>query len=195
MSQCLFQKEFDFGIFQTFDSKPDFECFRVHQVHGVDFNHENEDKKADGIYGKQTKAWAIITADCLPVVIHGKNGNVFFHAGWRGLADKIYLEPQVKAIEPFYAFIGPHICADKFEVQKDFYQHFPNSSSFLQHPDGKMTFDLLKELTAGLQSAYTGIQIDDAKLCTYKNDQFHSFRLDKTSKRNWNVFKSKTINI
>lgn len=195
MSHCLFQKEFDFGVFQTFDSKPEFECFHVHQVHGVAFNLESEVKKADGIYGQQTMPWAIVTADCLPVLIHGNKGNVFFHAGWRGLADKIYLEAQVRAIEPTLAFVGPHISAKEFEVQMDFHQYFPHSSSFIQHTDGKLTFDLLKELTVGLQTAYTGIQIDDAKLCTYKNDPFHSFRLDKTSKRNWNVFTSKTINI
>lgn len=195
MSQCLFQKEFEFGLFQTFDSRPDFECFRVHQVHGIEFNLESEQKKADGIYGVQTQPWAIVTADCLPVVIHGKKGNVFFHAGWRGLADKIYLEAQVKAIDPIQAFIGPHICVEHFEVQNDFKQYFPDSTCLIQHSDGRMTFDLLKELTIGLQTAYTGIDVDDAKLCTYQNEHFHSFRLDKTSKRNWNVFTSKAIKI
>ena len=193
MSTLLYQKEFPFGIFQTWDSKPDFECFRIHQVHGVDFCLESVTKKSDGIYGNQTKPWAIVTADCLPVLIHGKRGFVFFHAGWRGLAQAIHLTPQVQAIEPQLAFVGPHIKATNFEIGDDFLLNFPGSSNFGQHSSGKKCFDLLAELSQGLQKAYPNITVDDSQLCTFENNQFHSYRLDKTDKRNWNVFTSSTI--
>lgn len=195
MSRVIFEKKLPCGLFQTWDDKPPFDCFHVHQVHGIDYLSEDEAGQADGIYGKQTKPWAIKTADCMPVVISGERGFVFFHAGWRGLADKIHLHDKVKALNPNYAFIGPHICAENFEVGEDFKQHFPSSRNFLPHKSGKQSFNLLAELTEGLQRAYSGITVEDSKLCTYDRKDLHSYRLDKTPKRNWNVFSGNDLKL
>lgn len=188
MSNLIFEKKLPNGIFQTWDDKPDFQCFHVHQVHGVAFASEGETHQADGIYGNQSLPWAIKTADCMPVIIIGEDGVVFFHAGWRGLADGIYLQTQVKNIKPTYAFVGPHICANNFEVGRDFHQHFPHSRHFLPHTVDKEKFDLLAELTDGLQNAYHGITVEHSQLCTYDRKELNSYRLNKTAKRNWNVF-------
>ncbi len=195
MSDLIFEKSFDFGSFQTWNGKPPFECFRIHQVHGIDFNREQDEKKADGICGHQSQPWAIVTADCLPVVIHGAKGDCFFHAGWRGIADQIFLQNEVQSIEPQYAFIGPHINQANFEVQEDFKASFPGSRHFHQDNQGRVTFDLLGEITEGLQKAYKGIIVEDANLCTFNNTSLNSYRLDKTQKRNWNVFTSKAIQL
>tara|TARA_R110000868_G_scaffold379542_2_gene645432 strand:+ start:21250 stop:21864 length:615 start_codon:yes stop_codon:yes gene_type:complete len=188
MSTPIFEKVFDFGVFRSFDRKPSFECFHVHQVHGANFACESENQKADGIYGEQTLPWAIITADCLPVLVHGKNGNVFFHAGWRGIAQNIHLHEQVKAIEPSFVYVGPHIQFDSFEVSTDFRDNFPGSSNFGQNSTDKLCFNLAAELTHGLQKVYPAITVEISDVCTLKDYRFHSYRLDKTEKRNWNVF-------
>ncbi len=195
MSQLLFEKSFEFGNFQTWDGQPPFDCYRVHQVHGIDFNHEGQGGKADGIFGKQTIPWAIVTADCLPVLIHGSSGNCFFHAGWRGIADKIYQHAQVSNIDPLYAFVGPHICRHNFEVQQDFSASFPGSTHLHRDHHKRMTFDLFGEITDGLQKAYKGIIVENANLCTFDHESLHSYRLDKTKKRNWNVFTSATFKL
>lgn len=189
MSSLVFEQKLPCGIFQVWNDIPPFECFHVHQVHGIDFLTEQQSGKADGIYGPQTKPWAIKTADCMPVVIAGTKGAVFFHAGWRGLAQGIHLAKAVQAIEPFYAYIGPHIRVKNFEVGEDFHQHFPNSRHFLPHKSGKKYFDLLQELTDGLQSTYSGITVEHSKLCTYEIPWLHSHRLNQTARRNWNVLK------
>ncbi len=190
MSSPIFEKAFDFGTFKTFDRKPDFECFHVHQIHGTEFASEGQLVKADGICGKQSLPWAIITADCLPVLIHGTKGNVFFHAGWRGIAENIHLSKDVSAIEPSFAFIGPHIQNDSFEVSDDFRANFPDSPNFANNQTGHLCFNLSAELTRGLQRLYPAITVEISDVCTLKDYRFHSYRLDKTEKRNWNVFTS-----
>lgn len=188
MSKVIFEKKWDFGIFQTWNDKPPFDTFHVHQVHGIDFNSEMDFSEADGICGKQTMPWSIKTADCLPILIMGQQGHVFMHAGWRGLANKIHLQPEVEKIAPQFVFIGPHICADHFEVSADFTENFPNSNNFKVQNDGKYSFDLLGQLIDDLKASYPSITIEDSKLCTFEESDLHSFRLDKTQKRNWNVF-------
>lgn len=190
MSTLIFSKELPFGTFQTWDGTPPYDVFHVHQVHGVEFACENEQIKADGICGKQTIAWAIKTADCMPVVLASNSGAIFLHAGWRGLADKIHLKPQVKALKPTYAFIGPHIGAKAFEVGEDFHQHFPNSKNFILHANGHKTFDLAAQMTMELKEAYTGIEVEVAPLCTFTDERLHSYRRNKTTQRNWNLFTS-----
>ncbi len=189
MSTLVFEQKLPCGIFQVWDDKPAFDCFHVHQVHGCDFLTEKDSAQADGIYGVQTMPWAIKTADCMPVVVVGQKGCVFFHAGWRGLAAAIYQRPQVRAIMPFYAFIGPHISAKNFEVGEDFHQHFPRSRHFMPHHSGKECFDLLRELSAGLQVTYRGITVEHSGLCTYEIPWLNSYRRDQTTRRNWNVLK------
>ncbi|MBH46804.1 MAG: hypothetical protein CME71_01395 [Halobacteriovorax sp.] len=190
MTSPIFEKTFDFGVFRTFDTKPSFDCFHVHQVHGIDFSKEGPQIKADGIYGEQSLPWAIITADCLPVLIHGNKGNVFFHAGWRGIVANIHLSSFVGKIEPRFAYIGPHIQRDSFEVSEDFHPNFPNSLNFGKNQVGHLCFNLSAELTRGLQRVYPAITVEVSDICTLKDSRFHSFRLDKTEKRNWNVFTS-----
>lgn len=74
---------------------------------------------------------AVKTADCVPILMSGEDGqgNVIavaaVHAGWRGTAKNIVsvgvLELKERGIDPknIYAAIGPHICAECFEVDPD----------------------------------------------------------------------------
>ena len=72
------------------------------------------------------KVLAIMTADCLPVVLAACDGSVLgmAHAGWRGLAAGV-LESTVKAMRsqhneaPLRAWIGPAIGPTAFEVGED----------------------------------------------------------------------------
>jgi len=188
MSEIVFEKKWDFGVFQTWNEKPPFETFHVHQVHGIDFLQENSSGQADGISGTQTRPWAIKTADCLPIVIIGHRGHVFMHAGWRGLAQKIHLHHEVEKIAPFYVFVGPHICADHFEVSSDFTENFPKSNNLKQSNDGKYSFDLFGQLVSDLKEKFKDITVENAKQCTFELPHLHSYRLNKTEQRNWNIF-------
>ena len=74
---------------------------------------------------------AVKTADCVPILLSGEDGhgNVIavsaLHAGWRGTAKNIVSVGvsglKELGVEPknIYAAIGPHICAECFEVDPD----------------------------------------------------------------------------
>ena len=74
---------------------------------------------------------AVKTADCVPILLSGEDGHgsviavSSLHAGWRGTAKNIVssgisalLSLGIKS-ENIFAAIGPHICADCFEVDLD----------------------------------------------------------------------------
>ncbi|MDR0769916.1 MAG: peptidoglycan editing factor PgeF [Burkholderiales bacterium] len=73
---------------------------------------------------------AVLTADCLPVVIAGENVLAVAHAGWRGLADGV-LENTVRSMTAasssaasLTAWLGPAIGPAAFEVGEDVYAAF-----------------------------------------------------------------------
>lgn len=80
---------------------------------------------------------AILTADCLPIVIANHSGTVLglVHAGWRGLAQGV-LEATLQTMRqanPFMqswsAWVGPGIGAQAFQVGQDVYDTFVDQSA------------------------------------------------------------------
>jgi copper oxidase (laccase) domain-containing protein len=182
------------GIFKVYDKKPDLKIIEVHQTHspdiliyeGKDLSHE----KADGIYFKfdQIRNSSIIikTADCLPILFLGEDSGVFLHAGWRGLHLKILSHKLIEQCAPYYAFIGPSIRRDQFEVTEEFRQYF-NIKNYLEK-NGKIYFDLQQEAKDQIESKFPNIQVNDCGICTYKDPALFSYRRLKEACRNYNAF-------
>lgn len=95
--------------------------------------------RADACISRTANAvCAIMTADCLPVLLCDQDGSVVgaAHAGWRGLADGV-IEATIAAmgVEPasLMAWLGPAIGPSAFEVGADvrevFLQHDPAAAS------------------------------------------------------------------
>lgn len=113
---------------QVIDRAP--EVLWLNQVHGaqvVSAEQAESGVKADASYTtKANKACAILTADCLPVVIAAVDGSgvAVAHAGWRGLAGGV-LEATLTALSEangnlptssMRAWLGPCIGPSAFEV-------------------------------------------------------------------------------
>ena len=190
-SNITFEASLSKGRFIVFDSRPDFNFQKINQIHSDIIVHEDNcawEVKGDGILGRSDIPKAILTADCVPIVLLGKDSHIFIHAGWRGLAQDILTQEMVKSINPIYAFIGPHIRSDNYEVQLEFLSNFPHfSSAFIEH-HGKIYFSMKFVVSSQLMTAYPSIVIEDCGLCTYSNLEFHSYRRDKTALRNWNIY-------
>ena len=189
-----FEKKLKFGTYRVYDAKPNFEFKKVHQIHSnivIDLTKETkpEEVEADGMISplESKTPLVIITADCLPILIKGKKGICFLHAGWKGLENKIIKHPLVQSIEPEWAYIGPHISASNYEVGPEFKNYFKESSTVFEQ-NNRLFFDLGQEAIKQLQSLYNDIIVEQSSKCTYQNDDLHSYRLNKTSERNWNVF-------
>ena len=91
--------------------------------------------RADALYSDRPGvALAIMTADCLPVLLCDEHGREIaaVHAGWRGLASGILN----RAVEAFHAppcsllaWLGPAICAQHFEVGPEVREAFVGSAA------------------------------------------------------------------
>ena len=96
----------------------------LEQVHGARILRpdQGETGPADGaVTTRESAVLAVMTADCLPVLLTTKSGGIvgIAHAGWRGLADGV-LGAAVEALacEPseILAWLGPAISEPAFEV-------------------------------------------------------------------------------
>jgi YfiH family protein len=185
----VLEKQLPRGRFCVYQSRPDFNLSLVKQTHSaIILNEKNCNQlEADGIVGNSATPMAILTADCLPILLLGDKEHALVHAGWRGLHNEILKNDLIKKINPFYAFIGPHISSAHYEVQPDFKANFRQSDAFLEL-EGKLYFDLSVVARAQLSAFYPGIIIEESTLCTFSNEDLHSYRRNKTSERNWNVY-------
>lgn len=133
---------------------------------------------------------AILTADCLPVVIADTRGRCvgLAHAGWRGLAAGVLentlscLQQRVPHDAQWQAWIGPGIGADHFEVGADVFQAFthtdPDAAAFFQPgaAPGKWLANLAGLAQARLNKA--GVHtVEQSGACTFSETQrFYSYR-------------------
>ncbi len=189
MSNIIFEKKFNTGVFQVHSTKPEINFHEIKQTHSnivINTTEHQAGIEADGILSEQKDALCIQTADCLPVLILGKNGYALIHAGWKGLRNEILLNTKIKGIKPIFAFIGPSIQVNQYEVTKEFKNFFPEQ--FFTTQKDKLLFNLQSFAKLQLQNAFPSIVVDSCDVCTFLNPKFHSFRREKCKGRNWNLF-------
>jgi purine-nucleoside/S-methyl-5'-thioadenosine phosphorylase / adenosine deaminase len=150
-------------------------------------------KDADAIVcNRINKVLAIMTADCLPVLLTNTSGTevAAIHAGWRGLANGIIANTlEMMATKPnnLIAWIGPAISQTHFEVSLDVIDHFKqlpiDLTEAINCNDGNWSMSL--ETIASLHLQNLGVRrIFQSGQCSYaqKNDYF-SYRRDQQTGR------------
>lgn len=135
---------------------------------------------------------AIMTADCLPIILCNKEGSEIaaIHSGWRGLVNGVVENTLLKMQsqpERLMAWIGPAICGQCYEigeeVKKAYVQRYPvTANSFITRNDRylanlpKMAELILKEL--GIDEVY------QSNACTYElENTFYSYRREAKTGR------------
>jgi YfiH family protein len=165
----------------------------LQQVHGVHVVNATEivsaaPPVADAAWTNTTgQVLAVMTADCLPVLLASKCGTAIAvaHGGWRGLAGGIVAETvsalPVNSAE-LIAWLGPAIGPEHFEVGEDVRAAF-SDDSFTPHfrardgGDGKYLADIFGLARVLLQQA--GVtDIYGGGLCTVSDKRFFSYRRD-----------------
>jgi len=144
---------------------------------------------------------AILTADCLPVLLSNTGGTVIgaAHAGWRGLCDGV-LENTVgemlklghqSSAKDFIAWMGPAIGPESFEVGEDVVGRFQEcglhqmNHCFLPIPNkpGKYLADIYQLARDRLQTVGVN-SIFGGGFCTVLDqEQFFSYRRDGVTGR------------
>lgn len=131
----------------------------------------------------------VMTADCLPVLLADEAATVWaaVHAGWQGLFKGILAATiAAMAVPPrqLFAWIGPCIRQDNYEVDESFFQRFAIldarfTAAFRANRPGHRLADLpaiarQQLFDAGLPAA----QISDCGLCSHADPRFFSHRRD-----------------
>ena len=143
----------------------------------------------DGIFAcNKNYALQVKTADCLPIFFIHKHNNIFgvIHAGWKGLKNGIIskstnlLKSHINDLNEITAFIGPSISQKNYEVKNEFIDYFGNR--FIDKVEDKFFCNLKGVASSKLQKL--GVKnVIDCNQCTYENENYHSYRRNKTSKR------------
>ncbi len=135
---------------------------------------------------------AVLTADCLPVVIAGRDGGRvgIAHAGWRGLAAGV-IEATVAALrapgEELLAWLGPAIGPAAFEVGGEVRDALlaadPGATAaFAANARGRWQADLYR--LAGRRLERLGVAVNGGGACTFADaDRYFSFRREARTGR------------
>ncbi len=179
----------------------------LNQVHGTqvidaDLHHSGVPNADASVATKPGKVLAIMTADCLPVLLVSRDGKVVgaAHAGWRGLAAGVieqtvalmrakqgdYTETQTE--NEIIAYLGPAIGPHAFEVGSEVRDIFIE-----QNPASAACFEQLQEKGKYLADIYglaclrlnaLGIDvIEGGGECTIQNPDYFSYRRDQQTGR------------
>ena len=159
------------------------------QVHGIEvieagFATLAGAPEADAMWTREPGvALAILTADCLPVLLVDRLTRVVgaAHAGWRGL-DAGVLGALVRAMpsasEALCAWIGPAIGARCYEVGPEVWGRFESIEDALRPGRGDASKRLL-DLAAVAEYQLTALGVRSvtcSNLCTYHDGRFYSHR-------------------
>ena len=135
-----------------------------------------------------TAACAVMTADCLPVLLCDRAGTVVAaaHAGWRGLAGGI-LQNTLAAMQAdpdeIMAYLGPAIGPDAFEVGEDVREAFCRLHSSAENAfegigGGKYLADIYTLARQILRREGVNLIYGGTHCTVLERDTFFSYRRD-----------------
>ena len=175
------------------------------QVHGTDVVSAMEAKtgagvgpgigtEADGVYSLQSgEVCAVLTADCLPVLICDKAGTriAAVHAGWRGLLAGV-MEAALEKLEipgsETLVWLGPAIGPNAFEVGEEVRNQFIGrdpltKAAFQQSSADRWWLDIVR--LASIRLSIKGVnQVYGGDWCTFTDrERFYSYRRDGVTGR------------
>jgi purine-nucleoside/S-methyl-5'-thioadenosine phosphorylase / adenosine deaminase len=172
----------------------------LEQVHGTEVvdaelaASQSVPVRADGaVTRSRRRVCAVLTADCLPVLLASRKGDVvgIAHAGWRGLASGV-IEATLgrMAVPPqdVVAWLGPGISQAAYEVGQDVRDAFVGGDAgardaFRPAASGKYQADLYSLARRRLDAAGVAA-VHGGGYCTYTEpERFYSYRRDRTTGR------------
>ena len=140
--------------------------------------------------GERSLKLGIKTADCAAIVFEDEKNYWIIHAGWRGAVNWI-IEKMLEKFENPKIFVAPFL--KKFEIQKDFcydaiFEKFWDK--FFSHPQPLPTKEGSNKIIFDFESCLKSLLWEQAifdKRDTLEDNNFYSYRRDKTTKRNYTV--------
>ncbi len=153
------------------------------------FEHKNFD--ADGIVTNLKNCYlSIKTADCIPIFLFDPVKEIIgaVHAGREGIRLNVIgkainlMKSKGSCFKDIQVAIGPAISVSYYPVKPLIHKQFINDTGIEQYP---FKLNLRKVLYFQLK-AYGIKNTIDVNICTWKNDNFFSYRRENTSERQLN---------
>ncbi len=154
---------------------------------------EDDNRVADAAITRSPNySLAIMTADCLPIVLCNKAGTEIaaIHCGWRGLVNGIIENTLAKMQskgEQLMAWLGPAICPKCFEIGEEVKQQYLSrypftAPSFIEQ--GAQLFADLPGMAELILNSLGVVDVYQSGACTYESkNQFYSYRREAKTGR------------
>jgi copper oxidase (laccase) domain-containing protein len=131
-----------------------------------------------GAQGEGRVAFAVATADCVPVIVRGRTSWAVIHAGWRGLANGI-LARVLQSIEaPLEAAIFAAAGGAAYEVGPEVVEAIGSSAAVVEARGDKILLDTAETAKNQLMSFLAPERVATSGVCTITDQRFHSYRRD-----------------
>lgn len=151
--------------------------------------------QADGIVTDDKNiALAVLTADCLPLILVSEDKKICaaIHCGWRGIYSGI-IDNAVKIIREkntskLYAFIGPHISQNSYEVGEELLSKFVSvlgeeaKKAFIKKEDSKYLCSLEKLVRLNLKKLSVS-KVESCHIDTFTDKSYYSYRRNPVTGR------------
>lgn len=175
---------------------------QIHSDKVVEAHADDVVRTADaGFTGSQGVVCAVLTADCLPVLLCDREGTqvAAVHAGWRGLAGGVVRNTVAvldSSPENLLAWLGPAIGPDAFETGVDVLEAFFESAQNAEHaekmaqcfrPHSQKPLHFLADIYGLARAELESLGVSDVyggDRCTVSDaENFYSYRRDKITGR------------
>lgn len=132
---------------------------------------------------------AVLTADCLPILISSPSVVGAVHAGRKGVLNgvigKAVTAMRALGAVDLVARIGPAICSQCYEVDRQMYEEAIKIIPELATSPAKRSLDLFSGAKSQLESY--GVKVTSVDICTSHNLNFFSYRRDGRTGRSAGV--------
>jgi YfiH family protein len=161
----------------------------VRQVHGgtvLDAADVTPNSEADGLVtAEESLALCVLVADCVPVaIVDTISARVaVVHAGWRGLSGNVIANALSRFgdRETLYAFVGPSVSSDVYQVGPEVAAHFVDVEGALARDvDDRFRLDLRRVTRAQLVAG--GLRPDAVQVARAVTDGGTTFFSDRAQR-------------
>ncbi len=143
----------------------------------------------DGMFTENRNvACAVLTADCIPLLITEKTGNIIgcIHAGWKGLQSQVienfFEKLSTFPRRDFSVLLGPCISQANYEVNDTTISNFSKYSKRFKKNESRNYYMDLRHIAYDILTELGVTNVTISKACTF-NDNFYSYRKDKITGR------------
>ena len=166
----------------------------MNQVHGNEVVEVNSDSPqgvtADALITREAGLpIAVLSADCLPILIKSRNIVGAIHAGRKGILNQVIAQTILKIRslggDELSATIGPAICAKCYEVDVVMYRDAIAADPNLATDEASHCLDLKRAAVGQLEKLE--VKVSNLDICTAHNPNYFSYRRDGICGRNAGV--------